>query len=332
MAHRRLTGILLLGGASRRFGAPKALARLGGDTLGERAWRVLGEACDEVLAVGKAADALDVPFAVLDDGSELRAPIVGVIEGLRAAAHDVAVVLPVDCPRMTPLAVRALGDALAVPQTGPLPGAYAQSMLPELEARLGRGELSLRGVNQTVLELDERLLADVDTPGDLELLERPGHALVVGGTGMLAGLTRELAERGHEVTVVARHGVDLGRGVTVAAVDYRDSAALARKLDDAVAERGPIDVAVAWIHTYAPDAPQLVASRVAPGGRLFQVFGTRVWPPDAVPLHVAYRQVLLGSHGTRWLTHEEISAGILGAVEADLPSSTVGERATSGRG
>ena len=91
---------------------------------------------------------------------------------------------------MTPLAVSALGDALAVPQTGPLPGAYAQSMLPELESRLGRGELSLRGVNQTVLELDERLLADVDTPGDLELLDRPGHALVVGGTGMLAGLTR----------------------------------------------------------------------------------------------------------------------------------------------
>ena len=72
VAHRGLTGILLLGGASRRFGAPKALARLGGDTLGERAWRVLGEACDEVLAVGKAAEALDVPFAVLDDGSDLR--------------------------------------------------------------------------------------------------------------------------------------------------------------------------------------------------------------------------------------------------------------------
>jgi molybdenum cofactor guanylyltransferase len=170
VADRALTGILLLGGASRRFGSSKALARMEGETLAERAWRMLGEACDEVIAVGKVADGLAVAFPVLDDGSSLRAPIAGVIAGLRAAAHDVAVVLPVDCPLMTPGAVRALGEAVAVPQTGPLPGAYAKSMLPELEARLAGGELSLRGVNRTVLELDARLLADVDTPADLERL------------------------------------------------------------------------------------------------------------------------------------------------------------------
>jgi len=172
VAHRSLSGVLLLGGASRRFGSAKALARLEDETLAERAWRVLAEACDEVLPVGKSADGLALPFAVLDDGSELRAPIVGVIAGLRAAAHDVAVVLPVDCPLMTPAAVRALGEAVAVAQTGPLPGAYAKSMLPELEARLGAGELSLRGVNRAVLELDERLLADVDTADELRELER----------------------------------------------------------------------------------------------------------------------------------------------------------------
>jgi molybdopterin-guanine dinucleotide biosynthesis protein A len=79
-------------------------------------------------------------------------------------------VLPVDCPLMTPGAVRALGEAVAVPQTGPLPGAYAKSMLPELDARLTRGELSLRGVNSTVLQLDPRLLVDVDTLSELEEL------------------------------------------------------------------------------------------------------------------------------------------------------------------
>jgi molybdopterin-guanine dinucleotide biosynthesis protein A len=167
-----LTGVVLLGGASRRFGSPKALARLGGETLAERAWRVLDEGCDEVLAVGKSADGLDLPFPVLDDGSELRVPIVGVIAGLRAAVHDVVVVLPVDCPLMTPTAVRALGNAIAVPQTGPLPGAYEKSMLPELEARLNNGQLSLRGVNRTVFDLDEELLADVDTAADLAALER----------------------------------------------------------------------------------------------------------------------------------------------------------------
>jgi molybdopterin-guanine dinucleotide biosynthesis protein A len=171
VADRRLTGVVLLGGLSRRFGSPKALARLEDETLAERAWRVLAAACDEVLAVGKSADGLALPFPVLDDGSELRAPIVGVIAGLRAATHDVAVVLPVDCPLMTAAALRALGDAVAVPQTGPLPGAYAKSMLPELEARLSAGELSLRGANRTVLELDEALLVDVDTAAELEALQ-----------------------------------------------------------------------------------------------------------------------------------------------------------------
>jgi len=166
----RLTGVLLVGGASERFGSPKALARLGGETLAERGWRVLAEACDEVLAVGKRADGLELPFPLHDDGSPERAPVLGVIAGLRAAANEVCVMLPVDCAAITADALRTLGEAVAVPQTGPLPGAYARSALPLLEARIARGELSLWGVNPTVLQLDPALLADVDTPADLERL------------------------------------------------------------------------------------------------------------------------------------------------------------------
>ncbi|MGI8886849.1 MAG: aminoglycoside 6-adenylyltransferase [Gaiellaceae bacterium] len=157
------SGILLVGGASERFGSPKALARFRGESLAERAWRVLHEVCGEVLAVGKTADALELPFPVLDDGSEERAAVYGVIAGLRAASNAVCVVLPVDCPLVTPEALRSLAEAVAVPQTGPLPGAYTKAMLPELESRVARGELSLKGVNPNVLELDESLLANVNT-------------------------------------------------------------------------------------------------------------------------------------------------------------------------
>lgn len=165
-----LTGVLLVGGASERFGSPKALARIDDETLAERGWRVLHEACDEVLAVGKAADALPLPFALVDDETEERAPVFGVVAGLRAASNDVAVFLPVDCPLVTAELVRQLGEAVAVPQTGPLPGAYGKEMLPDLERRSQRGELSLRGVNQAVLEVDAWLLRDVDTPADLATL------------------------------------------------------------------------------------------------------------------------------------------------------------------
>ncbi len=162
-----VSGILLVGGASERFGSPKALARFRGESLAERAWRLLHEACNEVLAVGKESDALDLPFPVLDDGSLERAPVYGVIAGLRAASNDVCLVLPVDCPLVTAEALRALADAVAVPQTGPLPGAYAKEMLPELEARVERGELSLRGVNTNILEVDEKLFVNVNTRMDL---------------------------------------------------------------------------------------------------------------------------------------------------------------------
>jgi molybdopterin-guanine dinucleotide biosynthesis protein A len=172
-----VTGILLVGGASTRFGSPKALARLGGETLAERAWRALAW-CDERLALGKAADELPLPFPVHDDGSTTRAPLAGVVAGLRLAAHDVCIVLPVDCPRATPallqLLARACRDA-AVPQTGPLPGAYRRTALPTLEHRLAAGQLSLRDALSTLdvvtVELDLDLLVDVDTRADLRELE-----------------------------------------------------------------------------------------------------------------------------------------------------------------
>ena len=168
MKSRAVTGVLLVGGASTRFGGPKALAPYRGESLAERGWRVLGDVCDERIAVGKAADALSLPFPVLDDGSDTRAPVFGVLAGLRAAAHDVCLVLPVDCPCITPAALAALVDAVAVPQTGPLPGAYVKAMVPLMEERVARGELSLRSVNPTVLEIDEAVLVDVDTVAELE--------------------------------------------------------------------------------------------------------------------------------------------------------------------
>jgi len=177
MAHRQLTGVLLVGGASRRFGSPKALARFNGKTFAEQAWGVLGTACAERLAFGKAADGLQLPFAIHDDGDDLRAPLVGIVAGLRAARTDVCVFLPVDLPLVTPQLVQALGEACeeaAVPQTGPLPGAYARSTLAVLERRLAAGELSLREalaeLATVTVELDPAELLNVNAPEELATL------------------------------------------------------------------------------------------------------------------------------------------------------------------
>src|SRR5918994_4313945 len=141
-----VTGVLLVGGASTRFGSPKALARLGDETLAERTWRALAW-CDERLAVGKTADALPLPFPVLDDGCEIRAPLVGVIAGLRRARGELCVFLPVDCPSVPPALLQTLAAACAdaaVPASGPLPGAYRRGVLPVLERRPAHRQLPLR--------------------------------------------------------------------------------------------------------------------------------------------------------------------------------------------
>ncbi len=161
------TGVLLVGGASSRFGSPKALATFRGATLAERGWRTLEDVFEEVVAVGKVEDGLDLPFGILDDGSEERAPVFGVLAGLRAATHEVCVVVPVDCPLVTAGTLRRLAEECAVAQTGPLPGAYAKEMLPAIEHRVAAGELSLRGVNPNVVEVDEREHLNVNTRMDL---------------------------------------------------------------------------------------------------------------------------------------------------------------------
>ena len=106
----RVAGALLVGGASTRFGSPKALATFEGESLAERGHRVLAEAFDRVVVVGKAADALPLPFPVEDDGSEVRAAIVGVAAALRLAGEEVVVVLPTDMPLVTADLLRSLAE------------------------------------------------------------------------------------------------------------------------------------------------------------------------------------------------------------------------------
>ena len=169
-----VTGVLLVGGASRRFGSPKALVRLGDETLAERAWERLAW-CDERLAFGKVADGLPLPFPLHDDGCDVRAPLAGLVAGLSAARFDVVVALPVDLPSITVEALRSLASACvadaAVPQTGPLPGAYRRGALHVLARRLRAGELALRGaldeLEVSVVEIDPAVLTNVNRREDL---------------------------------------------------------------------------------------------------------------------------------------------------------------------
>jgi molybdopterin-guanine dinucleotide biosynthesis protein A len=164
VADQSLTGILLVGGASTRFGSPKELAEYDGETLADRAWRLLGEVCDERLAVGGGG--------LTDPGT---GPVAAIAAGLRAASHEMAVVIPVDMPLLTGEALRLLTGACrdaAVAQAGPLPCAVARRTLPAFETGERRLRIVLDGLDTVRVELEEELLANVNTPADLDTLAR----------------------------------------------------------------------------------------------------------------------------------------------------------------
>jgi molybdopterin-guanine dinucleotide biosynthesis protein A len=168
---------LLVGGASTRFGSPKALARFRGETLAEHAWRLLGEVCEERLAVGKRADRLELPFPVIEDGTETRSALAGIVAGVRAAPTELVVVLPVDMPLVTAELLGQLAEACAdaaAPRGAPLPAAFRRRALPLLERRLATGELALHAMLDELetVEVDvaTALLVNVNTADELRSL------------------------------------------------------------------------------------------------------------------------------------------------------------------
>ncbi len=130
--------------------------------------------CDERLAVGKEADRLQLPFPITDDATDIRAPIAGVVAGLRAASHELCLMVPVDMPYLGREELEQLAATeadVAAPPTGPLPGAYRRTALPVLEQCLVSGRLSLRDaldeLGTVTVRLPPSSLANVNTPDDL---------------------------------------------------------------------------------------------------------------------------------------------------------------------
>jgi hypothetical protein len=179
----------------------------------------------------------------------------------------------------------------------------------------------------------------------------PRHALVVGGTGMLRGATLGLVARGWAVSVVARNARRLGRlrddaaaaggVVRPVCVDYRDAPALDFGLTEAARDLGPPGLAVVWAHSSAPDAPFAIARLLDAAGLpadYVHVLGSATADPlrpddgraaryAAFP-RLAYREVILGfaidGGRSRWLRDEEISAGVLSAVDSGAARTVVG--------
>ena len=156
--------------------------------------------------------------------------------------------------------------------------------------------------------------------------------LMVGGTGMLSGTLQHLLDAGDEVYSISRRAPNTTHPrLHPLLLDYRDPDALKA----ALADSGPFDRAVVWIHSVVPEAPFTVAEVVH--GPYFHVLGSAAADPSRPgtarqerfhALGTDYREVILGfqltSQGARWLTNAEISAGTWQAIEQDARRFIIG--------
>jgi molybdopterin-guanine dinucleotide biosynthesis protein A len=178
-----ITGIVLGGGRSSRFGGPKLQADFGGRTVLEATIAALRPAVTEIVIVGPSIDSLPAnrvrptasrvrPTAsrvtldqlaaepdvrIVHDSAAFAGPLAGLREGLAAASSEVALVLGGDMP-LTRAAVLAelhawlIGrglDAVALEAEPPHPLPLALRRVAALSATeelLDRGERSLRAL------------------------------------------------------------------------------------------------------------------------------------------------------------------------------------------
>jgi molybdopterin-guanine dinucleotide biosynthesis protein A len=181
----RPSGILLAGGASRRFGRPKLIEPLDGTPLFHRPLRALVESCDDVVIV-LAPDASDlrlptgmdrVSFA--RDQVAYEGPLAGARVGLEYVRGEYAVLVAADMPGVTRGLIRLMAERAATTRRnatvlrdaeGPRPLPAVLKVVPALElARmlLDDGERRLRALIEGLAPdvLPDSVWTEVDPPG-----------------------------------------------------------------------------------------------------------------------------------------------------------------------
>lgn len=172
----------------------------------------------------------------------------------------------------------------------------------------------------------------------------PKHALVIGGTGMLRGTVCQLLKRYDIVSVIGRNNEGfqkleeesgkLASKLNRLQLDYCHYLELTNMLLKAVKDFGDVSLCVSWVHSSAPAAPLIIAKVLNHSSEcsFYEILGTEtINQPDEsekredafkVFENINYHQIILGyvsetDNTNRWLTHEEISAGVIEAIDSE---------------
>ena len=195
-----VTGIVLAGGRSSRFGSDKLVAVVDGRPLLDLAIEGLAAVSDEILVVLAPGDDRDLAAAC--DTTTIRrvadpalhgGPLVGLLAGLEVADQPIVVLAGGDMPNLSPAVLGAMIRALVASESGadavilasrgdrpPLPAVVRTGAATDVARRLvGDGERRLRSIFERLptrileegewrpLDPDGATLRDVDRPADL---------------------------------------------------------------------------------------------------------------------------------------------------------------------
>lgn len=179
----RVLGVVLAGGQSRRFGSDKALARIDGATLLDRAVAALGRHCDAVVVAGR----FDAPAPVIGDAPRAGlGPLGGLCAAMNhAAAHgfDEVLSIPVDGADLPDTILDELHLAPAHSAAAPVIGLWPVTSAPTLAAMLepcGERGPSVRAFAAAIGARPVALSRNpfnINTPADLAAAQECHHGL-----------------------------------------------------------------------------------------------------------------------------------------------------------
>jgi molybdenum cofactor guanylyltransferase len=151
-----VTGIILAGGKSLRFGRNKAIEKIAGMTLVERVIKQLSSITHEIILVTNEDSNQFTEFNFLDVVGDIypaKGPLGGIYTGLSASHTAVNIVVACDMPflntaLLSHMAAISPGFDAVIPrwpnnQIEPLHGIYSVSCVPVMKKRLEDNRLSI---------------------------------------------------------------------------------------------------------------------------------------------------------------------------------------------
>ena len=151
------------------------------------------------------------------------------------------------------------------------------------------------------------------------------RALIIGGTGMLAGASRLIAARYDQTILAARHPQTLAAeiGATPWAMNWADQCSGLSTL----VPMPEFDLVLAWLHVDGLWLAEHLHSKLADGGRFVHVHGSAALDPAVLSRRAVagagVQNVILGRKGGRWLSKAEIGAGVMAALDAPFAPRVV---------